>query len=242
MLIAVPFAIFLSATGAAYDIYNGRKTPVVAGVTYTSTPKSSGGVLAAKDIKTATTSQTGSGSSAPTPIPVVTAPASPPKSAVSAAPAPKKTSPAPAPTPAAAGGEIAPESSCPGQKNINAAQSVIVCLSTYARAKYGAGALSSNSVLIASAAPKAQDIIDCSFSHTACGRAFDYWIKNKGYSGRCYAENIAKGQKNPLEVFSDWMNSPGHRANILKPDYRDMGIAALSGGGSINWVMHLGGC
>lgn len=38
-------------------------------------------------------------------------------------------------------------------------------------------------------------------------------------------ENIAKGQKTPLEVVSSWMNSSGHRKNILNPNFQEMGIA-----------------
>jgi uncharacterized protein YkwD len=37
-------------------------------------------------------------------------------------------------------------------------------------------------------------------------------------------ENIAAGQQSPQEVVDGWMNSPGHRANILKPEYRKIGI------------------
>ena len=37
-------------------------------------------------------------------------------------------------------------------------------------------------------------------------------------------ENIAKGQTSPAEVVKDWMNSPGHKANILNPDYAYIGI------------------
>jgi len=44
-------------------------------------------------------------------------------------------------------------------------------------------------------------------------------------SKKTYGENIASGQKTAKEVVEDWMNSPGHRANILNPNYKTIGIA-----------------
>ena len=40
----------------------------------------------------------------------------------------------------------------------------------------------------------------------------------------CAGENIARGQSSPAEVVNDWMNSPGHRANILNPNFHKIGI------------------
>jgi uncharacterized protein YkwD len=40
------------------------------------------------------------------------------------------------------------------------------------------------------------------------------------------AENIAEGQRSARQALQDWMNSPGHRANILNPSYRRIGVAA----------------
>jgi hypothetical protein len=42
-------------------------------------------------------------------------------------------------------------------------------------------------------------------------------------------ENIARGQATPQDVMDAWMNSPGHRANILAADYRDIGIGLAVG-------------
>jgi uncharacterized protein YkwD len=50
------------------------------------------------------------------------------------------------------------------------------------------------------------------------------------------AENIAMGQGSSEEVMRDWMNSPGHRANILNPSYRRIGAAAFTTpSGTIYW-------
>jgi len=47
-------------------------------------------------------------------------------------------------------------------------------------------------------------------------------------------ENVAMGQRNPREVMRAWMNSSGHRANILNPHHRHGGMAGF-GSGTIYW-------
>ena len=50
------------------------------------------------------------------------------------------------------------------------------------------------------------------------------------------AENIAAGQHSSNQAVSDWMNSPGHRANILNGSYRRIGVAAYRGAdGQVYW-------
>ena len=49
-------------------------------------------------------------------------------------------------------------------------------------------------------------------------------------------ENIAVGQPSPVEVVRDWMASPGHRENILRPAYRRLGVGVAEGFGSRFWV------
>lgn len=50
------------------------------------------------------------------------------------------------------------------------------------------------------------------------------------------AENIATGQRSSQEVLQSWMNSPGHRANILSRAYRKIGVAAYqTASGAIFW-------
>jgi uncharacterized protein YkwD len=53
-----------------------------------------------------------------------------------------------------------------------------------------------------------------------------------GYDWRAYAENVAVGQRGAAEVVSAWMQSPGHRANILNAKYTELGFGfALDGNG-----------
>lgn len=49
-------------------------------------------------------------------------------------------------------------------------------------------------------------------------------------------ENIAMGQKTPEKVMVSWMNSPGHRANILDSRFENIGIGLYEKNGIINWV------
>jgi uncharacterized protein YkwD len=48
-------------------------------------------------------------------------------------------------------------------------------------------------------------------------------INAAGYRWRAYAENLAWGQRNPAEAVSGWMESPGHRTNILNATYTELG-------------------
>jgi len=73
------------------------------------------------------------------------------------------------------------------------------------------------------------------FSHQSpdYGSPFDM-MKNYGISYRTAGENIAKGQRTPQEVMNAWMNSTGHRANILKGDFTHIGVGYCEQGN--HWV------
>lgn len=60
-------------------------------------------------------------------------------------------------------------------------------------------------------------------------------IKSVGASGML-GENIAYNQANPKEVMSAWMNSTGHRENILNPSFRYLGVGCVTRGAGIYWV------
>lgn len=58
------------------------------------------------------------------------------------------------------------------------------------------------------------------------------WMANSArlqHTSAMVAENIAMGQNGTSEVYKDWMNSPGHRANILNGSYKKTGVAAYVG-------------
>lgn len=79
---------------------------------------------------------------------------------------------------------------------------------------------------------KSQDMLDNKyFSHTSpvYGSPFTM-MKNFGLSYRSAAENIAKGQSTPEAVVNAWMNSSGHRANILNASYKKIGVGYVKNG------------
>ena len=100
-----------------------------------------------------------------------------------------------------------------------------------ARAENGLSPLTLNSNLSAVAQKKADDMKNNNyFSHTSptYGSPFDM-IKNAGISYKTAGENIAKGQSTAEAVFNAWMNSSGHRANILNSNFTQMGIGVTNG-------------
>lgn len=69
------------------------------------------------------------------------------------------------------------------------------------------------------------------FSHTGSdGSSFGDRMRRFGYNFRRGGENIAAGQSSPQQVMQSWMNSPGHRRNILNGNFRDIGIGFARGG------------
>ena len=53
-------------------------------------------------------------------------------------------------------------------------------------------------------------------------------ISQAGYRAGASAENVAQGQSSPEEVMSAWMNSPGHRDNLLNPEFQHLGVGHAS--------------
>ena len=79
---------------------------------------------------------------------------------------------------------------------------------------------------------KSQDMKDIGyFSHTSptYGSPFEM-MKSFGISYRTAGENIAKGYPTPKAVVDAWMNSPGHRANILNSSYTHIGVGYVASG------------
>lgn len=78
---------------------------------------------------------------------------------------------------------------------------------------------------VATAAMTRSKEIEKSFSHTRPdGRNFGTAITDLGITYRGAGENIAWGQKTPEAVMNAWMNSKGHRANILNPNFKKLGV------------------
>lgn len=100
------------------------------------------------------------------------------------------------------------------------------------RAENGLKALTYDWELSRVARYKSQDMKDNKyFSHTSpvYGTPFQM-IKNFGLTYRSAGENIAKGYSTPQAVVNGWMNSSGHRANILNANYTHIGVGYVAGG------------
>jgi uncharacterized protein YkwD len=66
-------------------------------------------------------------------------------------------------------------------------------------------------------------------------------VTNAGYRWSAVAENIAMGYPDPAAVMTGWMNSPGHRTNILNCQYRQLGVGvAASAKGARYWTQDFG--
>ena len=79
---------------------------------------------------------------------------------------------------------------------------------------------------------KSQDMVDKNyFSHTSptYGSPFDM-MKQFGIKYSAAGENIAKGQTSAAQVVEAWMNSEGHRANIMSSDYTHIGVGYVAQG------------
>lgn len=116
--------------------------------------------------------------------------------------------------------------------SLNAFEQEVVELTNKERAKQGLKALSVDSKLSKSARAKSQDMKDKNyFSHTSptYGSPFDQ-MKQFGITYKTAGENIAQGQRSPQEVVTAWMNSEGHRANILNKNYTHIGVGYVKSG------------
>ncbi|WP_084246912.1 CAP domain-containing protein [Rummeliibacillus stabekisii] len=102
----------------------------------------------------------------------------------------------------------------------------VITLTNAERAKEGLPALQADTKLMGSAKAKSKDMADKNyFDHTSptYGSPFDQ-MKSLGITYKSAGENIAKGQKTPEEVVKAWMNSEGHRANIMNKNYTHIGV------------------
>lgn len=134
----------------------------------------------------------------------------------------------------------------PGQKitipllsDVKAIENKVVTLVNQERAKRGLRALTNNWQLERVARYKSTDMMNKHyFSHTSptYGSPFNM-MENFGIRFSAPGENIAKGQRTPEEVMSAWMNSPGHRANILGGNYTQIGVGfAKDSSGVTYWT------
>ena len=117
----------------------------------------------------------------------------------------------------------------------SAAQAVLAEVNA-ARAKNGLSALTLDANMNRAAAVRAAELAQ-SFSHTRPNGSRGLTALNEaGVSYRTAGENIASGQQTAQAVVSAWMNSSGHRANILSASFGRMGVGQATIGGRTYWV------
>ncbi|MEE1740615.1 CAP domain-containing protein [Streptomyces sp. BE147] len=143
--------------------------------------------------------------------------------------APKTSSPAPsrkAPPPAPAG---------------TSAQAAVLALVNQERAKAGCSPVTTSAPLTALAQNLSEDMAARGFfdhtdpdGATPWDRAAKAGVQNLG------GENIARGQADAEAVMESWMNSDGHRANILNCDYKTLGVGMHAGSGGPWWTQDFG--
>jgi uncharacterized protein YkwD len=128
------------------------------------------------------------------------------------------------------------------------AEEQVLKLTNDERAKGGCGPLRMNSALTKAAEAHASDMVDQHyFAHDSLdGRSPFDRMKAAGYTGGAMAENIAVGYSSPAAVVEGWMNSDGHRKNILNCTYTVIGIGYDAGQvkpewGNGSWVQDFGG-
>ncbi len=125
------------------------------------------------------------------------------------------------------------------QNNEHAFIKQIVDLVNKERAKEGLVPLTINLNVQAAAQIRAKEC-EQSFSHTRPnGSSFATALKEQNVSYRNAGENIAWGQRSPQAVMDAWMNSSGHRANIMNPNFTTIGVGYYQNTNGTNYWCQL---
>ncbi|MEW9111171.1 MAG: CAP domain-containing protein [Cytobacillus gottheilii] len=118
------------------------------------------------------------------------------------------------------------------KSQVSAFEQQVLDLTNAERAKYGVPALKLDTELSKVAREKSNDMkAKGYFDHNSptYGSPFDM-MKQFGISYKTAGENIAMGQRSPQEVVTAWMNSEGHRKNILNANFTHLGVGHVADG------------
>ncbi len=107
----------------------------------------------------------------------------------------------------------------------------VIALTNTQRVENNAGTLTENAELTAAAQAKAEDMATKGyFAHVSPDGTEPWvWVKGAGYDYQYAGENLAVQFTDSTEVVNAWMASPTHRANIVKPQYTEIGIGIADG-------------
>lgn len=145
---------------------------------------------------------------------------------------------------------LAPASACKGSTDRAAAPAVqrraVTCLINWARARDRRGRLVQSFSLERAAGLKGRRVVACGqVSHTPCGSDLTAPLRTAGYRYSTFGENLfvgSVGSASAHDVVSAWLQSPGHRANVLGAGFRDIGTALvhadslLGDGQAVVWI------
>ncbi|GGR44816.1 CAP domain-containing protein [Streptomyces roseolus] len=221
-----------TTTGAADGSRSAKKSAAPATTKATPTPT-----------KTATPSPTPSRTRAAAPAPTTT-PAEPEPSRTTKAPATTQAAPAPTTTTRAPAEKTAEETAEPAGSTADradAAEAEVLRLVNAERAKVGCSPVQPSAGLARLAGAFSADMAARNFfDHTDPDGATP-WSRAEaaGISG-LGAENIARGQVDATAVMVSWMNSDGHRANILNCDLTRLGVGVHFADGGPWWTQDFG--
>ncbi|MFI2434969.1 CAP domain-containing protein [Streptomyces sp. NPDC018693] len=258
-LLGVSAAVALGTVAVATGVVPGLESYRLGGGTSTDdnvravdTPSNSaseqGGTSGSADTRgsASTSRDTGrsaSPSASPTPSPSVSASPTETVSEKPSATPTKEPTPTPTPTPSRTASK-APEKKASTAVTLTAeaqAAAEVLRLVNEERAKVGCGALAANSALTELAQNFSEDMAARGFfdhtdpdGNTPWDRAEKAGISSLG------GENIARGQADAAAVMDAWMNSPGHRANILNCDFKTLGVGVHFGSGGPWWTQNFG--
>ena len=141
----------------------------------------------------------------------------------------------------------APQSSKPaatsvpsGENNLLQVARQVIVLVNQERSKQGLPALRENTQLMESALVRSQEIVT-KFAHERPNGEQGYQLAFRaGFN--TVGENIAYGYSSAEQVMEGWMNSPGHRANILNAGFLEIGVGCYRGSdGRLYWTQLFGG-
>lgn len=130
---------------------------------------------------------------------------------------------------------LAPAAACKGSDDPAASPAVqrtaIGCLLNWARAQDQRRRLEQPASLQRAAKIKGRGVASCGqISHTPCGLDLTAPLRAAGYRYSTFGENIfvgTWGQVSARDVVAAWLQSPGHRANVLRAIFRDVGVALV---------------
>jgi uncharacterized protein YkwD len=114
-----------------------------------------------------------------------------------------------------------------------AAEQKILDLMNEKRSEAGIKPLTIDNVLVQVARYKSDDMIQNNFfDHiNPDGTKWTNWLQAVGYKYTSAGENIAYNTSDAVELFNQWWNSPGHRANMMNASYTKVGIGVIYGNG-----------